>query len=43
LSNREKDQPVILIKVKKWREYSSIEELHLAEVGEKPEAASEKY
>jgi len=34
LRNREKDQPVILIRVKKWREHSSIEELHLAEGGE---------
>ena len=33
LRNREKDQPVIFISVKKWREHSSIEELHLAEVG----------
>ena len=41
LRNREKDQPVILIRVKKWREHSSIEELHLAEVGEKLEPASE--
>ena len=40
MRNREKDQPVILIRVKKWREHSSIEELHLAEVGEKPDPAS---
>ena len=40
LRNREKDQTVILIKVKKWREHSSIEELHLAEVGEKLELQS---
>ena len=40
LRNREKDQTVILIKVKKWREHSSIEELHLAEVGEKLELPS---
>ena len=33
LRNREKDQPVIFISVKKWREHSSIEELHLAKVG----------
>ena len=33
LRNREKDQPVIFISVKKWREHSSIEKLHLAEVG----------
>lgn len=32
--NREKDQPVILISVKRWREHSSIEELHLVEGGE---------
>lgn len=40
LRNREKDQPVILIRVKKWREHSSIEELHLAEVGEKLDPVS---
>lgn len=40
LRNREKDQPVILIRVKRWREHSSIEELHLAEVGDKLEFAS---
>jgi len=40
LRNREKDQPVILIRVKKWREHSSIEELHLAEVGERLDPAS---
>ena len=41
LRNREKDQPVILIRVKRWREHSSIEELHLAEVGDELEFASE--
>ena len=40
LRNREKDQPVIFIRVKKWREHSSIEELHLAEVGETLESAT---
>ena len=40
LRNREKDQPVIFISVKKWREHSSIEELHLAEVGETLEPAT---
>jgi len=34
LKNREKDQPVICISVKKWREHSSIKELQLAEMGE---------
>lgn len=32
LNNREKDQPLILIRVKRWREHSAIEELHLANV-----------
>ena len=32
LNNREKDQPLILIRVKRWREHSAIEELHLAGV-----------
>ena len=40
LRNREKDQPVILIRVKRWREHSSIEELHLAEIGEELEPAT---
>ena len=40
LRNQEKDQPVILIKVKRWREHSSIEELHLSEIGEKLEPAT---
>ncbi|MDZ7695875.1 MAG: DUF5647 family protein [Deltaproteobacteria bacterium] len=40
LRNREKDQPMILIRVKSWRDHSSIEELHLAEVGEKLEPLS---
>ena len=40
LRNREKDQPVILIRVKKWREHSSIEELHLADIGEILDPAS---
>jgi len=31
LRNREKDQPLFLVSVKKWRQHSSIEELHLAE------------
>lgn len=31
LRNRESDQPVVLINVKKWRTHSSIEELNLAE------------
>ncbi len=30
LNNREKDQPIIYINVKSWREHSSIGELHLA-------------
>ncbi len=38
--NREKDQPMILIRIKGWREHSAIEELHLAEVGEKLEPLS---
>lgn len=40
LRNREKDQPMILIRIKSWREHSAIEELHLAEVGEKLEPLS---
>jgi hypothetical protein len=40
LRNREKDQPMILIRVKSWREHSTIEELHLTEVGEKLEPLS---
>jgi len=43
LRNREKDQPVISIRVKRWREHSSIEELHLAEEGEKLGPASEMH
>ncbi|OGP98542.1 MAG: hypothetical protein A2026_19640 [Deltaproteobacteria bacterium RBG_19FT_COMBO_46_12] len=31
LKNRESDQPVVLVNVKKWRKHSSIEELNLAE------------
>ncbi len=31
LRNRESDQPVVFINVKKWRTHSSIEELNLAE------------
>ena len=31
LKNREQAQPVVLISVKRWRQHSSIEELHLAE------------
>ena len=31
LKNRELDQPVIFVYVKKWRKHSSIEELKLAE------------
>lgn len=30
LRNQEKDQPIIMIHVKRWREHSAIEELHLA-------------
>ncbi len=43
LRNREKDQPMILIRVKSWRDHSSIEELHLAEVGEKLEPLSSAH
>jgi len=32
LRNREKGQPLFLVSVKKWRQHSSIEELHLSEV-----------
>ncbi|MEW6417122.1 MAG: DUF5647 family protein [Nitrospirota bacterium] len=32
LKNREKDQPIIYISVKKWRKHSAIEEIGLAEV-----------
>jgi hypothetical protein len=32
LRNREADQPIIYVYVKKWRRYSSIEELRLAKV-----------
>ena len=32
LRNREQDQPLVLISVKRWRQHSSIEELHLGEV-----------
>jgi hypothetical protein len=31
LSNREPNQPLVLVNVKRWRQHSSIEELHLAE------------
>jgi hypothetical protein len=31
LRNKESDQPVIFVYVKKWRKHSSIEELKLAE------------
>ena len=31
LKNRESDQPVALVNVKRWRKHSSIEELNLAE------------
>ena len=31
LRNREQDQPLIFISVKRWRQHSSIEELHLAQ------------
>ncbi|MDZ7698520.1 MAG: DUF5647 family protein [Deltaproteobacteria bacterium] len=40
LRNREKDQPMILIRVESWREHSSIAELHLTQVGEEPELSS---
>ena len=40
MRNREKDQLAILIRVKKWREHSCIEELHLAEVGAELEPLS---
>ena len=40
LRNREKNQPMVLIRVKSWREHSSIAELHLIEVGEKLESLS---
>ncbi len=32
LRNREADQPIIYVYVKKWRKHSSIEEIHLAKV-----------
>ncbi len=32
LKNRESDQPVIYVYVRKWRKHSSIEEISLAEV-----------
>jgi len=32
LRNREGNQPVIYVYVKKWRKHSSIEEMHLAKV-----------
>ncbi len=32
LKNRESDQPVICVYVRKWRKHSSIEEISLAEV-----------
>jgi len=32
LRNRDPDQPVIYVYVKKWREHSSIEEVNVAEV-----------
>ena len=32
LRNREAEQPVIYVYVKKWREHSSIEEVNLSEV-----------
>jgi len=32
LRNREADQPIIYVYVKKWREHSSIEEVNLSEV-----------
>ena len=31
LRNREQDQPLVFISVKRWRQHSSIEELHLSE------------
>ena len=31
LRNRESEQPVILVNVRRWRKHSSIEELNLAE------------
>ena len=40
LRNREQDQPLVLISVKKWRQHSSIEELHLGEVKGKLESTS---
>ncbi len=35
LKNRETDQPVIFVQVKKWRKHSSIEELHVAQMDKK--------
>jgi len=32
LRNREADQPIIYVYVKKWRKHSSIKEIHLAKV-----------
>ena len=32
LRNRDPDQPIIYVYVKKWREHSSIEEVNVAEV-----------
>lgn len=40
LRNRESDQPVVLINVKKWRTHSSIEELNLAEASGELESPS---
>jgi len=40
LRNREQDQPVIRIRVKRWCEHSSIEELLLADIGEKLDPVS---
>jgi len=31
MNNRESNQPVVLVNVKRWRKHSSIEELNLAE------------
>lgn len=41
IRNREEGQPLFLVKVKKWRQHSSIEELHLSEVKGKLDGISD--
>jgi hypothetical protein len=40
LKNHEPNQPVVVVHVKKWRQHSSIEELHLAEATTELESSS---